>query len=141
MKKIAVIYWSGTGNTELMAQAVAEGASLEETDTKLYTVEEAHDVDLDKFYGIALGCPSMGAEELEDGEFEPYFESIKDKLKDKRLALFGSYDWGTGEWMETWQDECEKIGAILVDDGLIVHLTPQDNDLENCHQLGQLLAQ
>lgn len=141
MKKIAVIYWSGTGNTELLAQAVAEGAQIEQVDVTLYTVEEAHAVDVDELYGIALGCPSMGAEELEDAEFEPFFESIKHQLKDKRLALFGSYDWGVGEWMQTWQDECERIGAILVDDGLIVHLTPQDADLENAHQLGQLLAQ
>lgn len=141
MKKIAVIYWSGTGNTELMAQSIAEGAQTEQADVKLYPVDEVSPEIIDDVYGVALGCPSMGAEELEDSVFEPFFESIKQKLSGKRLALFGSYDWGNGEWMETWQDACEKTGAILVDDGLIVHLTPQDDDLLNCHKLGQLLAQ
>ena len=141
MKKIAVIYWSGTGNTELMAQSVAEGAQTEQADVKLYPVDEVSAEVIDDVSGVALGCPSMGAEELEDSVFEPFFESIKQKLSGKRLALFGSYDWGNGEWMETWQDDCEKTGAILVDDGLIVHLTPHDDDLLNCHKLGQLLAQ
>lgn len=123
-----------------MAQAVSEGAQVEDANVTLYTVDEADESVITEADAIGLGCPSMGAEELEDGEFAPFYESIKNKLSGKKVALFGSYDWGTGEWMQTWQDDVERTGAILVDDGLIVHLTPEDSDLTNCNLLGQRLA-
>lgn len=140
MKRIAIIYWSGTGNTELMAQSVSEGAQVEGAKVELLTVDEADESVIKEADAIALGCPSMGAEELEDGEFSPFYERIKHLLSGKKVALFGSYDWGTGEWMENWQADVEATGAILVDDGLIVHLTPEDQDLTNCNLLGQRLA-
>lgn len=123
-----------------MAQSVSEGAQVEGAKVELLTVDEADESVIKEADAIALGCPSMGAEELEDGEFSPFYERIKHLLSGKKVALFGSYDWGTGEWMENWQADVEATGAILVDDGLIVHLTPEDQDLTNCNLLGQRLA-
>lgn len=123
-----------------MAQSVSEGAQVEGAKVELLTVDEADESVIKEADAIALGCPSMGAEELEDGEFAPFYEGIKHLLSGKKVALFGSYDWGTGEWMETWQADVEGAGAVLVDDGLIVHLTPEEHDLTNCNLLGQRLA-
>lgn len=135
MSKTAVVYWSGTGNTEQMAEAIAQTAGA-----ALFTSDEFNASQLDDFDAIAFGCPSMGAEELEDGSFGPMFEGCKPKLSGKRLALFGSYDWGDGEWMRTWQGDCELLGAVMVQDGLICHLEPEEEDLQACKALGEALA-
>ncbi len=133
--KTAVIYWSGTGNTEAMAKAVAEGAGAE-----LYSVSEFSGSVTD-YDAIAFGCPSMGAEELEEGEFEPFFADIESSLNGKKVALFGSYGWGDGEWMRNWQERVTGDGAELVGgEGLIVNETPTDDDLANCRELGKKLA-
>ena len=134
--KIAVIYWSGTGNTEAMASAVAEGAGAE-----LYSVSQFSG-DVSEYDRLAFGCPAMGAENLEEGEFEPFFEGIESKLSGKKVALFGSYGWGDGEWMRNWEERAKADGAVLVNgEGLIVNETPSDEDLETCKELGkQLIA-
>ena len=102
--KTAVIYWSGTGNTEAMAKAVAEGAGAE-----CFAVSEFSG-NVEDYDAIALGCPAMGAEELEDSEFEPFFSGIEGKLSGKKIALFGSYGWGDGEWIRTWAEDAEAAG-------------------------------
>lgn len=133
--KTAVIYWSGTGNTESMAAAVAEGAGAE-----LFAVSDFNGniADYDK---IAFGCPAMGAEVLEEDVFEPFFAEIEGSLSGKTVALFGSYGWGDGEWMREWEERVTNDGATLVNgEGLIVNGTPSDDDLENCKALGQSLA-
>jgi len=106
--KTAVIYWSGTGNTEAMAKAVAEGAGAE-----CYAVSEFSG-DVADYDRLAFGCPAMGAEELDDSEMEPFFASIEGKLSGKTIALFGSYGWGDGEWMRNWADRAQAAGATLV---------------------------
>ena len=111
--KIAVVYWSSTGNTEAMAQAVAEGARKAGASAELFTATEFDGGKVDAFDAIAFGCPAMGAEELEDSEFAPMFESCESKLSGKKIALFGSYGWGDGEWMRTWEDTCRNDGASL----------------------------
>ena len=136
MGKTVVVYWSGTGNTEMMAQEVAKGAQAD-----LFTADAFDAAKAEGYAALAFGCPSMGAEELEDGEFEPMFSAVKDKLSGKKLALFGSYDWGDGEWMRTWQEECEGLGAVMVADGLIANLTPDEDALAACRDLGEKLAQ
>lgn len=134
MSKIAVIYWSGTGNTEAMAGAVAQGAGAE-----LYSVSDFNGSVAD-YDALAFGCPSMGAEELEEGEFEPFFSAAEGALSGKKVALFGSYDWGDGEWMRLWADRVADAGATLVDgEGLICHLTPDDDALALCASLGEHL--
>lgn len=134
--KTAVIYWSGTGNTEAMAKAVAEGAGAE-----LFSVSDFSG-SIDDYDAAAFGCPAMGAEVLEEDEFEPFFSSVEDKLKGKKVALFGSYGWGDGEWMRNWEDRVKSGGAVLLNGGgVITNETPSDDDLEKCRALGKSLAE
>jgi flavodoxin I len=141
MKNIAVIFWSGTGNTEMMANAIAEGAKVNGDLVKLLTVEDATKEDIINSDLIALGCPSMGSEVLDEEFMEPFIESLIDiDYTDKAIALFGSYDWGDGEWMRDWQSRMSGYGARVVDDGLIIHLTPDDEGLSLCKNLGEKLA-
>ena len=97
MRKIAVVYWSGTGNTEAMAGAVAEGVKEKGGEAVVLTAGEFDPSMIASFDGFAFGCPSMGAEQLEDSEFEPMFDACKSSLAGKPVALFGSYGWGDGE--------------------------------------------
>ena len=110
MSKVAVVYWSGTGNTKLMADAFAEGAK------------------------------AKGAEVLEEGEFEPMFTAVEGSLKDKKIALFGSYDWGDGQWMRDWEARCKEDGAKLVQPGFIANNTPNDDAIAECSAIGGMLA-
>lgn len=132
--KTAVIYWSGTGNTEAMAKAVAEGAGAE-----LFSVS-AFSGDVADYDAVAFGCPAMGAENLEEGEFEPFFEGIESKLSGKKVALFGSYGWGDGEWMRTWEQDCRGANISLVCESVICCETPGDIELEACRELGRELV-
>ncbi|MGN1101540.1 MAG: flavodoxin [Huintestinicola sp.] len=134
--KTAVIYWSGTGNTEAMAKAVAEGAGAE-----LYTVSDFSG-SIDDHDAIAFGCPAMGAEVLEEDEFEPFFSAIEGSLNGKKVALFGSYGWGDGEWMRNREERVKADGAVLVNgEGVIANETPSDDDPEKCRELGKALAE
>ena len=122
MRKIAIVYWSGTGNTEAMAAAVAEGVQASEA---VLETAAAFDVAaLDAYDAVAFGCPSMGAEELEESEFAPMFETCERKLAGKQLALFGSYGWGDGEWMRNWEERCRDDGAALVCEPVICNEAP-----------------
>lgn len=133
--KTAVIYWSGTGNTEVMANAVAEGAGVSAVQVSAFSG------DVSEYDALALGCPAMGAEELEDSEFEPFFASVEGKLSGKKVALFGSYDWGDGEWMRLWTERVKAAGAEVVGgEGLICNNTPDDAALDKCRELGKQLA-
>lgn len=140
MSKIAVVYWSGTGNTEIMAGKVAEGAKAAGAEVTSFTAAE-FSVDLvDQFDAIAFGCPSMGAEQLEDSEFEPMFVSCEPKLSGKKIALFGSYGWGDGEWMRNWEETCNGDGAVLACDSVICNDTPDEEAEAACAELGKALA-
>ncbi len=140
MVKVAVVYWSGTGNTEAMAASVAEGAKEKGAEVSLMTCSEFDVAMMDSYDAVAFGCPSMGSEQLEESEFEPMFESCKSKLKDKRIALFGSYGWGSGEWMQKWEETCRSAGAILVCDSVICNEAPDEEGTNNCKELGKALA-
>ena len=134
--KTAVIYWSGTGNTEAMANAVAQGAGAE-----LYSVSDFSG-NISDYDRLAFGCPAMGAENLEEGEFEPFFSGVEGSLSGKKVALFGSYGGGDGEWMREWADRVRSAGAVLVnDEGLIVNEAPDDAALADCKALGAKLAE
>lgn len=133
--KTAVIYWSGTGNTEQMANAIAEAAGAE-----LYSVSDFSG-DVADYDRIAFGCSAMGDEVLEESEFEPFFTAIEGALSRKTIALFGSYGWGDGEWMRNWEERVKNDGAVLLnDEGLIVNEAPSDEDLEKCKALGEALT-
>ena len=140
MSKIAVVYWSGTGNTEAMAKLVAEGAREAGAETEIFTADAFDGKMLDQYDGAAFGCPSMGSEELEDSEFEPMFTPCRPKLKGKKIALFGSYGWGDGEWMRTWEEECLADGAVLAADSVICNEAPDDVAQAACEALGKALA-
>lgn len=140
MKKIAVVYWSGTGNTEAMADAVVEGVKSGGAEAVVYTASEFSSDLMDDFHGVAFGCPSMGDEVLEEDEFEPMFLSCESKLDGKNIALFGSYDWGDGEWMRDWEENCKSNGAVLVYNSVICNLEPDDEAVESCKALGEALA-
>ena len=138
--KTAVVYWSSTGNTESMAQAVVEGAKKAGAETELFTATEFDGDKMDGFDAVAFGCPAMGAEELEDTEFAPMFEDCEGKLSGKKIALFGSYGWGDGEWMRTWEETCQSKGANLVCDSVICQETPDEAALDACRKLGEALV-
>ncbi len=136
MSKMAVIYWSMSGNTEAMANAIAEGAQSAgaQVDVKQVseiTVDQALAYDL-----LALGCPAMGAEVLEESEFEPFFSDLESRLSGKKVALFGSYGWGDGQWMRDWQARTEAANANLYEQGLILNETPDDDGLAQCRAFG-----
>ena len=141
MSKTAVIYWSGTGNTEAMAAAIAEGARSVNPDTALFTVSDISADEAANYDTLMLGCPAMGAEVLEESEFEPFFEELEAKLAGKNVALFGSYGWGDGEWMRNWEERVISAGANLIGgEGLIVNDMPDDDALEKCRELGKTAA-
>ena len=139
MKK-AVVYWSGTGNTEAMANAVLDGMKNAGADAVLLTASDVDASAVSGYDAVALGCPAMGSEVLEDMEFEPMFEGCKSALKGKRVALFGSYGWGDGEWMRTWEQDCRGANISLVCESVICCETPGDIELEACRELGRELV-
>ena len=140
MSKIAVVYWSGTGNTEAMANAVAAGARNAGADVSLYTAAEFSAALMDTFDAIAFGCPSMGAEQLEENEFEPMFQDCESRLRGRKIALFGSYGWGDGEWMRSWENTCRAAGALLACDSVICQETPDNDGQADCRALGAALT-
>ena len=138
MSKVAVIYWSGTGNTEAMANAVAEGAKAAGASVDLMTCAEVTGVD--GYDAVALGCPAMGMEELEDGEFQPMLESIEPSLSGKNVVLFGSYDWGVGEWLTNWESRCAEKGINLAAESVKCNNAPDSDGLAACRALGAAIA-
>ena len=140
MSKVAVVYWSGTGNTETMAGFVESGAKAAGAEVTVYTASEFTPELLTQFDAVAFGCPSMGAEQLEESELEPMFASCETGLSGKRIALFGSYGWGDGEWMRAWEETCKNDGAVLVCDSVICCEAPDDAAEAACKALGEALA-
>lgn len=140
MSKIAVVYWSQTGNTEAMAVAVAEGIKEKSAEAVMLTASEFDASMMDSYDGVAFGCPAMGAEVLEEGEFQPMFDSCEPKLGGKKTALFGSYGWGDGEWMRNWEETCTSAGAVLTCDSVICNAAPDDEALASCRALGAALV-
>ena len=136
MNKVAVVYWSGTGNTQAMAEAVANAAGAE-----LFTADAFSGEKMDAYDAVGFGCPSMGSEQLEESEFEPMFEGCKSHLNGKKVALFGSYGWGDGEWMRNWEAECLSLGANMVCECVICQETPDEEALAACEALGRALAE
>ena len=131
----AVIYWSGTGNTEAMAKAVAEGAGVEAVSVSYFKGNVAD------YTALPLGSPAMGDEVLEESEFEPFFAGIEDKISGKKIVLFGSYDWGDGQFMRTWEDRVRAAGAVLVNDaGFTANLEPNETELAALRELGKALV-
>lgn len=141
MSKITVAYWSGTGNTEAMAEAVGEGIKAAGKECAVVSVSDISASDLEGETSFALGCPAMGAEVLEEGEMEPFVSEVEGFAAGKTIALFGSYGWGDGQWMRDWTDRMNGCGAtVLNGEGLICNETPDDAALAECEALGTALA-
>ena len=137
MSKIAVVYWSGTGNTEAMANAIVEGAQEAGAEVELSQVDNFKADDIANYDGVIFGCPAMGDEVLEEDSFEPFFAEAEAKLEGVPVALFGSYGWGGGAWMEAWVKRTKDAGAKLFkDEGLIAENAPDDDVLAECKALG-----
>ena len=151
MSKVSIVYWSGTGNTQKMAEAVAEGIreggkdaegvkeAVAEADLKFVSAATVDELAAEPAF--ALGCPSMGAEELEDAEMEPFMAELESKISGKKIALFGSYGWGGGEWMRDWEARIQSAGATVVNgEGIIVNGEPDDDIIEELKALGKALV-
>ena len=141
MKKTAVVYWSGTGNTQAMAEAVAEGMKSAGAEVALLTPDQVKGAELALYDAIAFGCPAMGSEVLEEMEFQPMFDACKRSLGGKSAALFGSYGWGDSEWMRSWEKDCGDAGINLVCESVICCDAPDEQILESCRAVGKKLAQ
>lgn len=139
MSKIAVVYWSGTGNTEQMANAVAEGAKEAGAEVSTLTADQFSAAKVAEFDAIAFGCPAMGSEELEYDEFQPMWDEVKETLGDKKVVLFGSYSWAEGEWMDNWKADADEAGVNVVD-SVICYDAPDDEGEAACKALGAELA-
>lgn len=140
MSKTAIIYWSGTGNTEAMANAIFDGEKEVNADTKLFSVDQITADEAKDYNNLILGCPAMGAEELEEGEFEPFFAELEVNLSSKNVALFGSYGWGDGEWMREWEKRVTDAGAKLANESVIVNDSPDEDAVTACNGLGKIVA-
>ena len=134
-----IVYYSASGNTEKMANLIAEGIANGGKTAEVINVSNANADIFDNEEIVILGCPAMGDEVLEENEFEPFIEEISSKISGKKVALFGSYGWGDGQWMRDWQERMESLGCTLIDDGLIIQYEPEDNSSE-CIELGMTIA-
>ena len=140
MSKVAVVYWSSTGNTEAMANAVADGIREKGGEAVLHTCEDFDGSKVAEYDAIAFGCPAMGDEELEDSVFQPVFEACEPKLAGKKVALFGSYGWGDGDWMRSWEEKCQNDGVTLAADSVICNEEPDDEAQAACIELGKVIC-
>ena len=140
MEKVAIVFYSGTGNTEAMAEAVLQGANQAGAEALMIHAQAFTSDMLDSYDAVAFGCPARGVEELEEEFFEPMFSALEDRLKNKRVSLFGSYGWGEGEWMQAWKERTLALGAILVLDPVIALEDPDLVAIEACKALGIALA-
>ncbi|MBQ6361095.1 MAG: flavodoxin [Lachnospiraceae bacterium] len=140
MSKVAVVYWSGTGNTQAMAEAVAEGAKEKGAEVSVVEAAEFTADQVGAYDAIAFGCPAMGDEVLEESEFEPMFADVEASLSGKKIALFGSYGWGDGQWMRDWEERCKAAGAVLAAESVMANEAPGDEETENCRNLGAALS-
>ena len=140
MGKIAVVFWSGTGNTEAMAEAVLKGVKSVTDDVDICQVDEFSADKMKKYDAFLFGCPAMGDEVLEEDSFEPFFTEAEEKLDGIPVGLFGSYGWGGGAWMEAWIDRTKESGAKFIG-SVIAENSPDDEALANCEKLGKDLAE
>lgn len=141
MSKVNIVYWSGTGNTEIMANYIAQGVGEAGGEAVLLPVGAANVEDLKNEKAFALGCPSMGAEQLEEVEMEPFMSALENGIAGKQIVLFGSYGWGNQEWMRDWEARVVAAGATVVDgEGIAVNYAPDEDAVETCKDAGRTLA-
>lgn len=140
MSKIIIIYWTGSGNTEKMANAISDGAKNAGAEVTCKNVADSSVDELANYDVVAFGSPAMGSEVIEEAEMEPFFTSALPTLSGKKVAVFGSYDWGDGEWLRTWEERVKNGGAVLITEGLKAHNEPDDDAIAECKAFGAKLA-
>ncbi len=136
MSGIAVLYWSGSGNTEKMAQLIAQGAGVTSKHVADATRDDLRDASL-----IAFGSPALGDEGIDETEMAPFLASVGDVLGDKKIVLFGSYGWGNGAWLERWKETLSKSGLHVLDDHLAIHEAPEGESVTKCVDFGKKIAE
>lgn len=142
MSQVKIIYWSGTGNTEAMANMIAEGVRAAGKEAAVMSVSEVSVADLKDEKVFALGCPSMGAEQLEESEMEPFMCELESEISGKQIVLFGSYGWGDQEWMRDWEKRVQDAGAVVIGgEGVTVNEAPDGEAEEKCKAAGKNLAE
>lgn len=141
MSKVAIVFWTGTGNTQAMAGYVAQGVQSAGAEAEQIFAGDFNAAKAAEYDRIAFGCPSMGDEQLEESEFQPMWDEVAPALKGKKIVLFGSYGWGTGGWMETWKDECAGLGVDMPAEPVICNAAPDDEGAAQCEALGKALAE
>ena len=142
MSKIVVAYWSQTGNTEAMANAIGEGIVAAGAEAQVVRVSDIAAAELESMQVFALGCPAMGAEVLEEDEMEPFVAEVEKFAAGKKIAIFGSYGWGDGEWMRDWEERMTNAGAILVSgEGLMINEMPDADGLAKCIEFGKSIVE
>lgn len=138
---VKIVFWSGTGNTEAMAAYIAEGVKSAGGEADVIPVSAASADELKNEKAFALGCPSMGAEQLEETEMEPFMQELESGIAGKQIVLFGSYGWGNQEWMRDWEDRVAAAGATVIDgEGIAILGAPDDDTIEKCKAAGRTLA-
>lgn len=140
MSKIAVVFWSATGNTEAMANAIQAGAQEAGAEVSVFAASDFDAASVADFDAVAFGCPAMGDEVLEEDEFQPMFDAVLPALNQKKVALFGSYGWGDGQWMRDWEETCQNAGVTLACEPVIANEAPDDEAVAACKALGAALA-
>lgn len=140
MSKVAIVFWSGTGNTEEMANSIVEGAKTAGAEVSVFSPNEFDENLVKEFNAIAFGCPAMGAEVLEESEFQPMWDLILPALTGKKVALFGSYDWGDGEWLRTWEEQSEDANINIIVESIMSHNAPSDEDKAKLNAMGVALT-
>ena len=140
MDKIQVVFWTQSGNTQAMAEAIGKGITEAGKEANVVYVGSASLDELKAANAFALGCPSMGVEVLDEAEMEPFVAEVEGFASGKTIALFGSYGWGDGEWMRTWDARCNDAGANIACDYVICNEAPDDEAKEACTGLGRVLA-
>ncbi|MBQ2744121.1 MAG: flavodoxin [Lachnospiraceae bacterium] len=141
MSKIVVAYWSQTGNTEAMANAIGEGIAAAGAEAQVVSVSDIAAAQLENEPVFALGCPAMGAEVLEEDEMEPFVAEVEKFAAGKKIAIFGSYGWGDGEWMRDWEERMTNAGATLIGgEGLIINEMPDADGITKCVEFGKSIA-
>lgn len=139
MSKVAVVYWSATGNTEAMANAVKDGAAAAGAEVTLLPASSFSAADVSSYDAFAFGCPAMGSEQLEESEFQPLWDSVKGSLNGKKTGLFGSWGWGNGLWMDSWKEDALANGVNVIDT-VTAEGSPDVSALNSCQDLGKSLA-
>lgn len=141
MAKIIVAYWSQSGNTQAMAEAVGQGIVEAGGEADVCEISAVSMDELKSADRFAMGCPAMGAEVLEEGEMEPFVMEVEGFAAGKKIALFGSYGWGDGQWMRDWEERMVSAGSAVINgEGTICMEAPDDAAIAECKALGKALV-